>query len=230
MATKNNNAQEICLTDTKKAKMIVEIIGDEDLILCGKTRSYEREEMFKQSHPKGTKIPAEYQQPYSLWEKLITSIHWLHPIEFHDEDYSLYTESEWKQYMKENRPCILAKAFKDSWGQSFISHGYKDSTGLNGTDFKRSVKVQRLIPIEFECAGYDQHLAQTSGLSRTNVLTQQNVFHNWRCQVEITYLDGVIPKETLLAMIRDAGDFIGVGARRGEEYGRYHVGSVEIVQ
>ena len=70
----------------KEGRMLVTIQGDTDLILCKKSRSYEREEVFKQSHPKGTKIPAEYQQAYNLWEKLITSIHWENPITFHDED------------------------------------------------------------------------------------------------------------------------------------------------
>ena len=74
------NQTQIQLGEIKVKKMIVTIVGDSDLILCKKARSYEREEIFKQSHPKGTKIPAELQQPYNMWEKLITSIHWLNSI------------------------------------------------------------------------------------------------------------------------------------------------------
>ena len=210
----------------KEGRMIVTIQGDFDLILCKKSRSYEREEVFKQSHPKGTKIPAALQQDYNLWEKLITSIHWEKPIEFHDDDYSLYTEDEWKKYMEENRPCILGKAFMESLKEAFISCGFKESTGKAGSDFRRTISFKTLTPITFAKAGYDQHLAQTSGLSRTNVLTQQNVFSGRSADVEITYLESAFPQEPILELLQTAGHFIGIGARRGEGYGRYHISQV----
>ena len=226
MATKTT--ENIISLETLKPKtMIVSIAGTEDLILCAKARSYEREEVFKQSHPKGTKIPKEYQQDYNQWEKLITSIHWLNPIEYHDDDYSLYTEDEWLRYMKENKPCVLANAWMGSFSEAFISCGYKDATGKNGTDMKRTVSFKRLTPINFAQAGYDLHLAQTSGLSRTNVLTQQNQFSGWSADVEINYLDVTFPKETVLAIMQSAGAFIGIGARRKEGYGRFEITSVK---
>ena len=225
MATKKNETIE--LSTIKEGSMIVKISGDSDLILCKKARSYEREEIFKQSHPKGTKIPAEYQQAYNLWEKLITSINWENPIEFHDDDYSKYTEEEWNKYMSENKPCILAKAFQESIKEAFISCGFKDSTGKAGTDFKRTISFQSRVPISFAQAGYDQHLAQTSGLSKTNVLTQQNVFNGWSAEIQINYLETAFPKETILDLIQCAGKFIGIGSRRGEGYGRYHIEAVQ---
>ena len=220
------NSGTINVAPVKVKKMLISIVGDSDLILCSKARSYEREEIFKQSHPKGTKIPAEYQQDYNLWEKLITSIHWLHPIEFHDDDYSKYTEEEWTRYMKENQPCLLGKGIKDSMAEGFKSFGFKDSTGRDGTDLKRTISLPSIIPIKFAEAGYDQHLAQTSGLSKVNVLTQQNLFHGWSADVEIKYLDTCFPKETILDLLNATGQMIGIGARRKEEYGRYHVESV----
>lgn len=224
MATKKTETIE--LAAIKEGSMIVKISGDSDLVLCKKARSYEREEIFKQSHPKGTKIPAEYQQNYNLWEKLITSLHWEKPIEFHDDDYSKYTEEEWNKYMSENKPCILAKAFQESIKEAFISCGFKDSTGKAGTDFKRTISFQNMVPITFAQVGYDQHLAQTSGLSKTNVLTQQNVFNGWSAEVKIDYLESAFPKETILDLIQCAGRFIGIGSRRGEGYGRYHIEEV----
>ena len=224
MAKKKTETIE--LAAIKEGSMIVKINGDTDLVLCKKARSYEREEIFKQSHPKGTKIPAEYQQNYNLWEKLITSLHWENPIEFHDDDYSKYTEDEWNKYMSENRPCILAKAFQESIKEAFISCGFKDSTGKAGTDFKRTISFQNMVPITFAQVGYDQHLAQTSGLSKTNVLTQQNVFNGWSAEVKINYLESAFPKETILDLIQCAGKFIGIGSRRGEGYGRYHIEEV----
>ena len=227
MATKKKETIE--LSTIKEGFMIVKISGDTDLILNKKARSYEREEIFKQSHPKGTKIPAEYQQAYNIWEKLITSINWEKPIEFHDDDYSKYTEEEWNKYMRENRPCILAKAFQESIKEAFISCGFKDSTGKAGTDFKRTISFQSKVPVSFAVAGYDQHLAQTSGLSRTNVLTQQNVFTGWSAEIQINYLETAFPKETILDLIQCAGKFIGIGSRRGEGYGRYHIEGVQCI-
>ena len=228
MATKATETTNTITLDAIKPKtMIASIAGTSDLILCAKARSYEREEVYKQSHPKGTKIPKGYQQDYNLWEKLITSIHWLNPIEYHDEDYSLYSEEEWTRYMRENKPCVLANAWMGSFSESFISCGFKDSTGKNGTDLKRTVSFKPLTPISFVQAGYDQHLAQTSGLSRTNVLTQQNQFSGWSADVEISYLDIAFPKETILAIMQCAGSFIGIGARRKEGYGRFEIKEVK---
>lgn len=202
------------------------LVGDSDLILCKKARSFELLEIFKQSNPKGTKIPPKYQQPYNLWERLITSIHWLNPIEFHDDDNSLYTEEEWKRYMETNSPCILGKAFKDSMMEAFISCGFKDSTGKNGTDFKRTTQISNINPISFVDAGYDQHLAMTSGLSRVNVLTQQNVFKGWTCEITVKFLETAIPLSTITELLVASGAFIGIGSRRGEGYGRYHIADV----
>lgn len=230
MATKKAEvvAQDIRIETVIPKTIIVTVEGTSELILCAKARSYIREEIFKQSHPKGTKIPAEYQQPYNLYEKLITSIHWLNPIEFHDDDYSKYTEEEWRRYMSENQPCILSNAWAGSMKEAFTSF-YKDSTGKNGTDLKRSVNFKPITPITFAWAGHDQHLAQTSGLSRVNVLTQQNVFSGWMADIEMTYVESVFPQETILAILGTAGSNIGVGSRRGEGYGRFAVKSVKSV-
>lgn len=217
----------INLEQIKPKTMIVTVNGTSDLILCKKSRSYELEEIYKQSHPKGTKIPAQFQQPYCLWEKLITSIHWEKPIEFHDSDYTKYTEEEWNRYMTENKPCILANSWIGSFSEAFISCGFKDSTGKAGTDLKRTISFDTLTPISFAQAGYDQHLAQTSGLSRTNVLTQQNVFSGWAADVVIHYLPIAFPKETVLGIMQCAGQFIGIGARRKEGYGRYELAEIK---
>lgn len=226
MATKkveNVTTSEIRLEAIDPQTMLVLARGTSPLVLCKKARSYEREEIFRQSHPKGTKIPAEYQQPYSLFEKLITSIHWLNPIDFHDDDYSKYTEEEWQRYMTENKPCILSNAWMGSMNEAFISCGFKDSTGKAGTDLKRTISFETLTPITFAEAGYDQHLAQTSGLSRTNVLTQQNIFSGWEAHIKVQYLPIAFPKETVLSILQCAGSFIGVGARRKEGYGRFEI-------
>lgn len=211
---------------TKSKRVLITIVGDSDLILCKRSASYEREAVFKQSNPKGTKIPAKIAQPYNMWEKLITSIHWLNDIELHEWDKD-YTEEEWETYMRTNKPCIQPKAFIDSWREGFKSFGYKDSTKKDGTDLKRTVKIKGVIPVDFAKVGYDQHIAQTSGLSKTDVLTQANVFHGWRCTIELRYMESVFPLNTILSLIADCGEMLGVGARRGEGYGSYHIVEIE---
>ncbi len=222
MATK-----EIKITGLPIKKVAIALVGDTDLILCKKARSFEREQIFIQSHPKGTKVPAEYQQPYNLWERLITSVHWLNPIEFHDDNHELYTEEEWKRYMETNKPCILGKAFKDSLTETFKSFGFKEATKKNGTDFARTINISNINPISFAEVGYDQHLAVSNAIGNPNVITQQNVFRGWSCTIEIKYLERVLPLDTICELIQASGEFIGIGSRRGEGYGKYHIESIK---
>jgi len=222
--------ETIVLEQIRKGSLIVTIEGMTDLLLKAMPRSTELEQIFKQSHPKGTKIPAKFTQPYCLWEKLITSIHWQNPITFHDDDWSLYTEDEWKDYMKNNKPCILGKAFKDSFKETFVSCGFKETTGKAGTDFNRTVSISALNPVTFVEASYEQTLPETSGLNRTKVLTETNRFSGWKCDFKISYLESAFPKETLMEIISYAGEFIGIGARRGEGYGRYCITNMKTAE
>lgn len=218
--------ETIVMEAIKKGSLVVTIAGDSDLLLKAMPRSVSLEQIYKQSHPKGTKMPSQFTQNYCLWEKLITSIHWMNPITFHDEDWALYTEEEWTKYMKENKPCILGKAFKDSFKETFISCGFKETTGKAGSDFNRTVAISTMNPVSFSGVTYEQHLAEKDGLGNTKVLTETNVFSGWTCDLQINYLESAFPKATLLDVIANAGEFIGVGARRNEGYGRYHVADV----
>lgn len=221
--------KKITIEATNKKTIKLHLVGTTPLILCKKCQSFEEQELFKQSHPKGTKLPARYDQPYNLFERLITSIHWENEIEKFD-DYSLYTEEMWEELMRTNRPCILAKSFKDSLAEAFKSFGYKQSTKMDGTDLKRSLKIVNYKnPITFAKVGYDQHLAMTKALSRANVLTQQNVFEGWEMDLIVSHVDSVFPTNTIVNIFQNAGEFIGVGSRRGEEYGRYIIESVEFI-
>ena len=220
---------QITIEAAKVSNIKLHLVGDEDLVLCSKARSYELPEIFKQSHPKGTKIPSEYMQEYNLWEKLITSIHWLNPVEFHDEDWSKYTEEEWRGYMSTNKPCILAKAWTESFKEAFISCGFKESTGKSGADLRRTLSMtHRLTPVSFGEAGYDMHLVPNNTMAHTNVLSVPTVLSNWECDIEINVLKAAFPAETIIEIIQTAGKFIGIGSRRGDGFGRYHIESVEI--
>ena len=229
MAKKNETSTGINLEPVRQTILEVELVGDSDLILNKKCRSYERSEVWKQTNPKGSKMPKELDQEYNLWEHLITSITWDKPIDFHDDDYSLYTEEEWENYMRNNNPCILASAFVGAMGEAFKTFGFKDSTGKAGTDFKRAVNFQApKFPITFEAVEYEQKLVPTTGITRTNVVCQYNVFHNWRCKVQLACADVVFPYETIIDLLATTGKFIGVGTQRKNGFGHFSIGSTSV--
>lgn len=226
MAKKKEN-KDIRVNDVEKTTFAVELVGTSPLILNKKARSYERMEIFKQSHPKGTVIPKDYDQPYCMWEKLITSLSWRDPIVLHDDDYSLYTEDEWRHYMQFNAPCILQNALIGTMAETFKTFGYKGSTGKDGTDLKRSVNfLKPKFPIQFETAMYEQKLIPSNTRDRTNVIGQYNVFEGWRCVIEIAFADIVFPAETLIELIRTTGKFVGIGTQRKNGYGRWELGDI----
>jgi len=207
----------------KETTLKLELIGDTDLILHKRSRYYEQAECWKQAHDKGTKMPEIYNQSKNIWEGLITGIHWEKPIEFHDEDISLYTQEEWESYMKYNRPCILTQAFKKAFTETFITF-FKDSTGKKGTDIKRSLSMAGSIcPVTFSDVEVVSNIVPTSGISASPVLCSSNVFHNWRTIIEVSCPDIVFPHETVLQLIETSGKYIGIGTQRANGNGRYHI-------
>lgn len=225
MAKTNENV--LTIEPIKRTLLKVELIGTSDLILNKKARSFELAEMFKQSHPKGTEIPASLTQEYNLWEKLITSIDWRDQITFHDDDWSLYTEEEYKDYMQNNAPCISSQAIFGSMYEAFVSFGYKDKTGKNGTDVKRSVSLgSNRYPIEFAEVRPEQKLIPNNGKNKVNVLGQYSVFSGWKCTIDIFTADVALPADTVLTLLATAGQFIGVSTQRKNGYGRFSIGKV----
>ena len=216
-------AKSFTIEPLKETTLKLELIGDTDLILHKRSRYYEQAECWKQAHDKGTKMPEIYNQSKNIWEGLITGIHWEKPIEFHDEDISLYTQEEWESYMKDNRPCILTQAFKKAFTETFITF-FKDSTGKKGTDIKRSLSMAGSIcPVTFSDVEVVSNIVPTSGISASPVLCSSNVFHNWRTTIEVSCPDIVFPHETVLQLIETSGKYIGIGTQRANGNGRYHI-------
>lgn len=232
MAKKNSGIIE--LGKIKETKLIVELIGDSDLILNKKARSFEREQVFIQTHEDGEEVPdniSTKKRNYCLWEHLITSITWRDPIVFHDDDYYKYTEDEWRNYMEHNAPCILSNAFTGAMAEAFKTFGYKEKTGKAGTDLRRAVNFcSPKFPIEFEQVGYEQKLVPNTGIDKKNVVAQYNVFHNWKCTVEIACADVVFPEKTIISLLETTGRYIGVGTQRKNGYGRWHVGNIQVIE
>lgn len=216
-------AKSFTIEPLKETTLKLELIGDTDLILHKRSRYYEQAECWKQAHDKGTKMPEIYNQSKNIWEGLITGVHWEKPIEFHDEDISLYTQEEWESYMKYNCPCILTQAFKKAFTETFITF-FKDSTGKKGTDIKRSLSMTGSIcPVNFESVEVVSNIVPTSGISASPVLCSSNVFHNWRTTIEVSCPDIVFPHETVLQLIETSGKYIGIGTQRANGNGRYHI-------
>ena len=223
-------AKNIGIEALKETTITAKVVGDTDLILHKKTRSFEREELFKQTHPKGTTIPENMDQKktYNMWEKLITSITWRDPIVFHDDDYSLYSQEEWEDYMQNNAPCILQNAIKGAMYEAFVTF-FKESTGKNGTDIKRAISFNRRVyPIKFDSVGWDLKLVPNTGIAKTNVKCEQNVFSGWSFDLSLTFPTHVIPEKTVIEMLMATGKYIGLGTQHGNGFGRFHIEDVRI--
>lgn len=221
--------KKIKIEPLKETCMNIELVGDSELILNGRSRYYLQSEIWKQSHPKGQEPPAIFKQDKNVWEELITSIHWKNPIQFHDEDISLYSEDEWNDYMRNNQPCILSQAFYKSFSESFVTF-FKENIKKNGTDVKRAINViGGLCPITFSKAEIRQIIVPTSGLGSTSVLCSCNIFSGWKTEITVSCPNVVFPPETVLSIIQSTGRYIGIGTQRMNGYGRYHIENVSVI-
>ena len=213
----------IKITPIKENIISLDIVGDSDLILHKKSRLYELGQVWAQNQPKGTELPERFQGK-NKWEQFITSITWEKPIVFHDDDVNLYTEEEWHDYMTNNRPCILSQAFSKSFQEAFKTFGFKDSTKKAGTDFQRALNFDgNKIPVDFTSVVYESKLVPNTGINKSNVVCNQNIFSGWRCRITLRMPEKVFPIETVVSVVSTAGRYIGVGSQRKNGYGRYHI-------
>lgn len=215
--------ETITIKPIKETTIELLLVGDSELMLHKKSRLYEMSEVFKQNSPKGTEMP-EHFLGRNKWEQLITSLTWEKPITFHDDDVNLYTEEEWKYYMTNNRPCILTQAFAKSFQEAFKSFGFKDSTKKAGTDFQRALNFDgSRVPINFEKVETQSKLVPNTGINKTNVVFNGNIFHGWSTKIVLCMPDKVFPVQTVVSIVQTAGKYIGIGSQRKNGYGRYHI-------
>lgn len=229
MARPKKQEQVMTIEPLKETVMRIELVGDSDLVLNKKDRFFEQSEIWKQTHPKGAEPPTIYKRKVGVWEHLITSITWRDQIEFHDEKPELYTEQEWQNYMENNKPCILAVAFYRSFAEAFKTF-YKPVIKKDGTDLQRALNLSSTIfPISFETVQVEQKLVPNTGMNKTNVVCNRNVFSGWSTEIELSCADIVFPYDTVLSIIQTAGKYIGIGTNRNYGYGRYHIGKVDVI-
>ena len=208
------------------------LIGTGDLILHKKNRLFELSEIFKQDSPPGTKMPKNLDQKLNKnkWEMLITSITWEKPIVFHDDNPMLYSEEEWIELTKTNRPCILSAAFAGAMQECFTTF-FKAKTGKNGTDFRRAVNVcQPRFPVDFVSVRAEDILVPNNSQNKVNVVSHQNVFSGWSCDLELMSVDSVFPPEVIVEVLATTGKFIGVGTQRKNGYGHWELGNIELLK
>lgn len=225
---------DIFIEHPKETILKVELVGTSDLILNKKSRSFERYWTWLQTHDDGEKVPSDIdtnKKNYNIWEHLITSITWLETNPYVFDDYSKYTEEMWHDLMTNNAPCILSAAFKGSMGETFTTFGFKDSTNRAGTDLKRAVNFTApKFPVTFAAVEYEQKLVPNTGINKTNVVAQYNLFHGWKCRVEIACADIVFPSKTIIELLSTAGKYVGVGTQRKNGYGRWKLGNIEEIK
>lgn len=216
------------LESIKKTLISAEIIGADELILHQKDRCYVLREIFKQSHDEGEEIP-KYLETNNMWQYLITGIRWEKPIVFHD-DPELYSEEEYNDYMANNRPCISTYAFKKSLAETFISFGYKKSTGKHGTDLERTLAVVgSQVPVDFAYSMHESKIVNTrKNGTGSNVICHENHFGGWKTHIDIIVPEGSFPAKTVVSLLKTAGEFIGIGSRRKEGFGRYRIDNLHI--
>lgn len=222
--------KNIKLESIKENRITLELIGDNDLVLHKKSRLFEMSEVWKQNHPRGAKMPEKFQGK-NEWEQFITTITWLYPITFHDDDPSLYNKEEWESYMKNNRPCILTQAFIKSFQEAFKTFGFRESTGKAGTDLQRALNFTTpKVPVTFSRVVTESRIVPTKGKTNSSVVYNGNLFSGWSTTIEIVMPEKVFPVETVVSVVQTAGKYIGVGGRRKEGYGRYHIGSASLTE
>jgi hypothetical protein len=113
--------------------------------------------------------------------------------------------------------------------EAFKTFGFKDSTGKAGTDFRRAVNFQApKCPVSFASVEYEQKLVPNTGISKTNVVAQFNVFHGWKCRLILATADVAFPYETVIEVLATAGKFIGIGTQRKNGFGRFELGKVNV--
>lgn len=216
-------AKDIKIVAIKENVITLDLVGDSDLILHKKSRLYEMGQVWAQNQPKGAELPERFQGK-NKWEQFITTITWEKPITFHDDDVGLYTEEEWRYYMENNRPCILTQAFSKSFQEAFKTFGFKDSTKKAGTDFQRALNFDgNKIPVDFTTVNCESKLVPNTGINKSNVVCNQNIFSGWKCQIALRMPEKVFPIETVVSVVSTAGRYIGVGSQRKNGYGRYHI-------
>lgn len=222
----------LVIEPAKQEILKMELCGTTDLILHKRHRSFELAQMWKLSHPLGAVPPKHLSDTtHRVWEHLITTITWRDPIVFHDDDFDLYTEDEWKYYMENNAPCILNIAFIKSMGQAFKTFGYKTKLKKDGTDLARAVSpIRTMSPITFATVSPKSKLVPTGGINSADVMMSYNQFSGWKCNLELLLAGDVFPPETVIEVLATTGKFIGVGTQRKEGYGRWEIKNAELIR
>lgn len=199
---------------------IITIEGDTDITLNKMNKPTERD------LTESRKGKAKEKKDVNIWECIITSLHWLIPLEQCDIDQNPDNwDAETMHWLLENnKPCISAFGMKKSLGQAVT----RNEIDTYATKLEASVNVvgaettDGLIPIDFVEWHLDEKLMQPQ--RGAPILARINRFSEWKASFKIRYIEGgKYSLEQLVNIINLAGFGIGIGSGRKSDYGRYHV-------
>lgn len=207
MATKKKE-ETIEIKAIEPKIMTVKIVGDSDLVLNKMNAPTMRALM------NARKDKAKELEKPSMWEEVVTSIHWLHPL-------SEFTEESFHDALKNNSPCITATGLKKSMGDAVV----RNAIDKYKTKFDANVNIVGangiLIPVTFAEHFLDEMLM--SPRKGSPVLVRLNRFVGWSANVTISYLENVYSAEQIINILNLSGFGLGVGSSRSSGFGRFHV-------
>ena len=212
---KSNNEMELMDISAKVKHMLVTIKGDGDLIL-NKMNARNVRLLTAEDRKSVSERP-------NVWEDIITSIHWLHPLECKNT-YTDCNEEMMNQLLANNKPCIPSFAFKKSFGDATV----RNEIDTYATKINTAVNVVApggLVPITFSGWYVEQRLM--SPKKGKPLTVHLNHFQDWSAEFQIDYMDHVFSRDQILNIINLAGFGLGIGSGRTSGYGRYHITEVK---
>jgi len=211
---KKNEVEKIDLLQVNPKSFTVTITGDTDLVL-NKMDAVTERELTDARNDKAKSV----EKP-NLWEKIITSIHWL------EGSGDVFTEEEFVRKLKEGTPCITAHGVKEMLANAVVRSGLEQYS----TKFKTNVNIHGekgsgLIPIKFS-EHYLNELLMSPKKGKP-VLARLNCFKGWSADIEVSFLDGMYSAEQITGLFQIAGFGNGIGSSRNAGFGRFHVADVK---
>ena len=212
---KSNDEMELMDIAAKVKHMLVTIKGDGDLILNKMNARNERWLIIGRD--------SGLEEKPNVWEDIITSIHWLHPLEC-ENTYTDCNEEMMNQLLANNKPCLSSFALKKSFGDATVrneidTYATKINTAVN------VVAAGGLVPITFGNWYVEQRLM--SPKKGKPLTVHLNHFQDWSAEFQIDYMDHVFSRDQILNIINLAGFGLGIGSGRTSGYGRYHITEVK---
>lgn len=220
MATKKEAENKvIVLPEFKRESAMIELVGEEPLILCCMTKSARQEIIDKFT---GKEIPKK-KDPINMYEQLVSSLHWM------DGEETDYTKEGWMNALKNNRVGYHIEGIKKGMLEAVIRVFGKSKSTVENASISVIPEKKCLVPVTFEGNSYTEDIITSYN---GTFLSYKNVFEDWRIKLRVDYLSSNISIDTIVTIFQAMGFAGGLGARRvglkGCTNGTFHVGEVSV--